>query len=65
MEIKVRKMPTLFKRTSIMKHLQQISRPTVSRAQMGASGIMNIVGTVLSTVGALLLTLSPILGKAR
>jgi hypothetical protein len=46
----------------MMKHVHCMTRPTVTRAQMGLNTILNIVGTVLSSVGALLLTVAPLLG---
>ena len=46
-----------------MKHMHLVTRPEVCRAQSGISSILNIVGTVLSSVGALLLTVSPIISK--
>ncbi len=46
-----------------MKHVHCVTRPTVSRAQTSLNSILNIVGTVLSSVGALLLTVAPLLSK--
>jgi hypothetical protein len=46
-----------------MKHMTSVTRPAVCRAQSGTSSILNIVGTVLSSIGALLLTISPIISK--
>jgi hypothetical protein len=46
-----------------MKHVSCVTRPVVCRAASGASEIINIVGTVLSSVGALLLTISPLISK--
>ena len=46
-----------------MRHMKVVSRPVVCRAQSGTAGILNIVGTVFSSIGALLLTLSPIVTK--
>ncbi len=48
---------------SPMKHMHLVSRPAVCRAQMGTGSILTIVGTVFSSIGALLLTISPILSK--
>lgn len=48
---------------NVMKHVNYVTRPAVCRAQSGVSSILNIVGTVLSSVGALLLTISPIISK--
>ena len=44
-----------------MKHVNCVTRPTVCRAQV--STVLNIVGTVMSSIGALLLTISPIISK--
>ena len=46
-----------------MKHLNRVTRPTVTRAQASSTTIINIVGTVLSSLGALLLTIGPLLAK--
>ena len=46
-----------------MKHVSYVTRPAVCRAQSGVSSILNIVGTVFSSLGALLLTISPIISK--
>ncbi len=47
-----------------MKHVHSVTRPTVTCAQTSLNSILNIVGTVLSSVGALLLTMAPLLSKA-
>ena len=47
----------------IMKHVHCVTRPTVTRAQTSMNTILNILGTVLSSVGALLLTVAPLLSK--
>jgi hypothetical protein len=46
---------------NIMKHMHCVTRPTVTRAQ--TSSVLNIVGTVLSSVGALMLTIAPLISK--
>ena len=46
-----------------MKHMHLMTRREVRRAQSDAASIMNIVGTVFSSIGALLLTISPIISK--
>jgi len=48
-----------------MKHVHCVTRPTVARAQMSVNTILNIVGTVLSSVGALMLTMAPLLAKGK
>jgi len=47
-----------------MKHMHCMTRPTVTRAQTSATTILNIVGTVLSSIGALLLTVTPLISKS-
>jgi hypothetical protein len=44
-----------------MKHMHLVTRPAVSRAQ--TSSVISIVGTVFSSIGALLLTISPLITK--
>ncbi len=56
-------MPVMPMERQLMKHVNCVTRPAVTRAQSGVSSILNIVGTVLSSVGALLLTISPIISK--
>jgi hypothetical protein len=56
-------MPVMPTERNHMKHVNCVTRPAVCRAQSGLSGVLNIVGTVFSSIGALLLTISPILGK--
>ena len=46
-----------------MKHMHLVTRPQVCRAQSGLSSVLNVVGTVFSSIGALLLTISPIISK--
>ena len=46
-----------------MKHVNSVTRPEVCRAQSGISSVLDIVGTVFSSIGALLLTISPIISK--
>lgn len=46
-----------------MKHMHCVTRPTVTRAQTSLNTILNIVGTVLSSVGALMLTVAPLISK--
>jgi len=48
-----------------MKHVHCVTRPTVARAQADLNSILNIVGTVLSSVGALLLTVAPLISKGK
>lgn len=45
-----------------MKHINCMTRPMVGRAQ-DANSIITIVGTVLSSIGALLLTVAPLISK--
>lgn len=44
-----------------MKHLRSVSVP--SEAQSSLSTILTIVGTVLSSLGALLLSVAPLINK--
>jgi len=44
-----------------MKHITRVTRPEVCRAQI--TTVLNIIGTVMSSVGALLLTITPLISK--
>jgi len=44
-----------------MKHLRRVSVP--SEAQNNISTILTIVGTVMSSIGALLLSVAPLISK--
>ncbi|HOV61308.1 MAG TPA: hypothetical protein PK349_09630 [Candidatus Hydrogenedentes bacterium] len=43
------------------KHVRTISTP--GRAQFSAGSVVTIVGTIMSSIGGLLLALAPIVGK--
>jgi hypothetical protein len=46
-----------------MKHVNCLTRPSVTRAQSSLNTILNIAGTVFSSIGALLLTIAPLISK--
>ncbi len=46
-----------------MKHIQAISRPGVSKAQMSTGEILTLVATILSTLSAVMVALGPIISK--
>ncbi|HPA42154.1 MAG TPA: hypothetical protein PKV69_09090 [Candidatus Hydrogenedentes bacterium] len=46
-----------------MKHVTKLTRPEVSRAQANASTIMFIIGSVMTAVGSVLITVSQSINK--
>lgn len=45
-----------------MKHVRTLSKAQVSKAQMDTSEIIGLVATILSTLAAVLTTISPLIG---
>ncbi len=45
-----------------MKHVRRLTRPNVSPAQSSIVDILTIVGTIMTGVGGVLLTISQALG---